>query len=386
MQTLWHDIRFGLRMLAKNPGFTGVVVLTLALGIGANTAIFSVVNAVILEPLPFPESTRLVALRGEDLRTGEKGRPLSYPDFTDLRAQSRAFESLAAYNEATFTLTGAGEPVHIDAGVVSASLFDVLRVAPMLGRTFASTEDQVGTRVVLLSHRLWKTRFGADPNIVGRQVILDAQPYLVAGVMPQKFQFPLGSPPMDLWATMAVNSISLDPDGPLTKQRGAHFLRAIGRLRAGFGLAQANAETAAIGAGLGKQYPDTNGHLTMALQPEIEALVGDVRPVLLMVSGAVGFLLLIACSNAANLLLARAAGRQREMAIRASLGAGRARVLRQLLTESVLLSIGGGALGLLLAVWGTSILTSFPSLQIPRLAQAGLDPRALGFTLGLSLL
>jgi putative ABC transport system permease protein len=386
MNSLWQDIRFGVRMLAKNPGFTGVVVLTLALGIGANTAIFSVVNAVILEPLPFPEGKRLVALRGVDLRSGEKGRPLSYPDFADLRAQSHALESLAAYNGATFTLTGAGEPLHIEAGIVSANLFDVLRVSPMLGRAFASTEHQAGTRVVLLSHRLWKTRFGANANIVGRQVTLDAQPYTVAGVMPPEFQFPLASQPMDLWATMAVNSVSVDPEGPLTNQRGAHFLHAIGRLQAGFGLAQANAETAAIGAVLEKQYPDTDGHLTMALQPEIDALVGDVQPVLLMVLGAVGFLLLIACSNAANLLLARAAGRQREIAIRASLGAGRARVLRQLLTESVLLSVGGGALGLLLAVWGTSVLTSFRSLQIPRLAQAGLDARALGFTLGVSLL
>jgi putative ABC transport system permease protein len=385
MNCLWQDIKFGLRMLVNSPGFTAIVVLTLALGIGANTAIFSVVSAVILQPLPFPEAKRLVSLRGIDMRNGE-GRALSYPDFADLRAQSDTLESVAVYDQSTFTLTGSGEPLHLAAEIVSANLFEVLRAVPLLGRTFAATEDQAGTRVVLLSHRLWKTRFGASPNIVGRPVTLDAQPYIVIGVMPPEFQFPLQSRPVDLWSSMAVNATTSDPDGPITVQRGAHFLRAIGRLEPGVELATADAETAAIGGSLSKQYPDTNGHLTMGLRPEKEALVGDVRPVLLLVLGAVGFLLLIACSNAANLLLARAAGRQREMAIRASLGAGRKRVFWQLLTESVLLSLGGGALGLLLSMWGINLLSSFRSLQIPRLGQAGLDPRALAFTLGISVL
>jgi predicted permease len=385
MNGLWQDIRYGLRMLAKSPGFTAVVVLTLALGIGANTAIFSVVSAVILQPLPFPDANRLVSLRGIDLRNGE-GRALSYPDFIDLRTQSRTIESAAAYTDSSFTLTGAGEPLHLDAEIVSASLFDVLRVAPKLGRTFTANEDVPGTRVVLLSHRLWKTRFGANPGIVGRTVTLNSEPYTVAGVMAAEFRFPLEEKSVDVWSTMAVFAVSLDPDGPITAQRGAHFLNAIGRLKPNFELAQADADAAAIGGALIKQYPDTNGHITMGVRSEKEAVVGDVRPVLLLVLGAVGFLLLISCSNAANLLLARAAARQREMAIRASLGAGRARVFRQLLTESVLLSFGGGALGLLVAMWGITILTSFRSLQIPRLSQAGLDPVALAFTFGVSLL
>jgi putative ABC transport system permease protein len=385
MNGWWQDLRYGLRMLGKVPGFTAVVVLTLALGIGASTAIFSVVSAVILRPLPFPEANRLVSVRGIDMRNGE-GRALSYPDFIDLRTQSGALESAAAYGDSSFTLTGAGEPLHLDAEIVSASLFDVLRVRPMLGRTFTANEDAPGTRVVLLSHRLWKTRFGADPGVVGRAITLNAQSYTVAGVMPAEFRFPLDEKSVDVWSTMAVFSVSLDPDGPITAERGAHFLHAIGRLKSGFALAQADADAATIGGNLTRQYPDTNRHFTMGVRSEKESVVGNVRPVLLLVLGAVGFLLLISCSNAANLLLARAATRQREMAIRASLGAGRVRVFRQLLTESVLLSLGGGALGLLLAVWGTTVLTSFHSLQIPRLSEAELDPAALGFTFGVSVL
>jgi predicted permease len=385
MNSLWQDIRYALRVLGKSPSFTAIVVLTLALGIGANTAIFSVVNAVILQPLPFSESHRLVALRGIDERSGEL-RVVSYPDFLDFRAQNRSLESVAAYTQNTSTLTGAGEPLHLETGIVTANLFDVLRAAPMLGRTFAANEDQPGTRIVILSHRLWKAHFGGGKDIVGRSITLDTKPYLVAGVMPADFQFPLTSQPVDLWTTIAVETVSNDNDPPITAQRDVHFLRAIGRIKQGYELPQADADAHAVGAALEKQYPDTDGHIGMMLQPEIESLVGDVRPVLLMVLGAVAFLLLIACSNAANLLLARAAGRQREMAIRASMGAGRGRVLRQLLTESVMLAIGGGLLGLLFAVWGTSALANFPSLRIPRLAQAGIDLRVLAFTLGVSVL
>ena len=385
MYTLWQDVRYGLRMLAKNPGFALVAILTLALGIGANTAIFSVVNAVLLRPLPFPQPDRLVAISGIDFRNNEKGRALSYPDFADLRAQSQTLESAAAYGQATFTLTGAGEPVHLKAESVSAALFTVLRAMPLLGRTFASTEDQPGTRVVVLSHALWKSHFAGDPDVPGRSIKLDGQMYTVVGVMPPEFQFPIDSGPRDLWTTMAVNMVTQGSDEPMTSERGSHFLGAIGRLKPGVTLGQANADAASIGASLQKQFPDTNGHLSMGLQPEIAALVGDVRPVLVLVLGAVGFLLLIACANAANLLLARAASRQREMAIRASLGAGRNRITRQLLTESVLLSLGGGMLGLLLAMWGTRLFATLPSLGIPRLASAELDFRVLAFTMVVSL-
>jgi putative ABC transport system permease protein len=379
MLMLWQDIRYGLRVLAKSPGFSAVVILTLALGIGANTAIFSVVSAVLLQPLPFSQPDRLVALRGVDLRTGETGRPLSYPDFADMRTQSQSLESASAYDTSTSTLTGNGEPLHVDVGVVSANLLSVLRAKPMLGRDFAATEDKPGTHVVFLSHRLWKTRFGGDPRVTEKQLVLDGKSYSIAGVMPPEFQFPLDSQSMDLWMTMAV-------EGEYQAERGSHYLMAIGRLKSEVTLDTAIAEAATISAGLAKQYPDTDGHMGITMLPEKDSLVGNVRPALLMVLGAVGFLLLIACANAANLLLSRAAGRQREMAIRASLGAGKIQILRQLLTESVLLSLAGGLLGLLLAVWGTAALVSLPSLGIPRLASAGMDLRALMFTLGVSVI
>jgi predicted permease len=386
MNSLWQDIRYAVRVLAKQPGFTLVVVLTLALGIGASTAIFSVINAVILEPLPFPDSKQLVEVKGVDVRAGDVQRPLSYLDFVDYRAQNRTLESAAAYDKNTFTLTGVGEPLHVEVGVVSANFFDVLRTQPALGRAFTDTEDNSGTRVAVLSHRIWQTRFGGDPNILGRSIALDTKPYTVIGVMPSGFQFPLSGQPLDLYTTVAVQMVSQNGDLPLPAQRGAHYLGAVGRLRPGVTVEQADADAHALGAALEKQYPDTNGHLSLMTQSEIDSMVGDARPVLMMVLGAVAFLLLIACSNAANLLLARAAGRQREMAIRASMGAGRARVLRQLLTESILLAVAGGVLGLFLAVWGTTILAGLQSVQIPRLAQAGIDLRVLAFTLGVSVL
>jgi predicted permease len=385
MNSLWQDIRYAVRVLAKQPGFTAVVILTLALGIGANTAIFSVVNAVILEPLPFPESQRLVRLQGTDVHLNDLHRALSYPDFTDYRAQNRTLESVAAYDTNTATLTGSGEPLHVETSAVSANLFDLLRAKPLLGRTFIASEDQPGTRVAILSHRMWTSRFSANPEIVGHTIVLDAKPFVVVGVMPASFQFPLNSQPPEVWTTFGDRMVSNFTEEPMTSERAAHFMTAIGRLKTDVSLQEANADANGIGAALEKQYPDTNGHLSLVLLPEIEAMVGDIRPVLMMVLGAVGFLLLIACSNAANLLLARAAGRRREMAIRASMGAGRARVLRQLLTESVLLALAGGLLGLILAVWGTTLLASLPSLQIPRLAQAGIDFRVLAFTLGVSV-
>ena len=385
LESVIQDIRYGLRMLAKKPGFTVVAILTLTLGIGANTAIFSVVNAVLLRPLPFPESERLVSIHGIDLRNNERGRPLSYPDFADLRAQTHTLESAAAYDITTFTLTESGEPVHLQAGEVSAGLFAVIGATPQTGRLFIAADDEKDARVVLLSDHLWRSRFGADPGIQSRQIRLSGKAYNVAGVMPPQFQFPLEAEPMDLWTTMASFHTSSEGDKPIAEERGSHFLRAIGRLKPGVIEEQVNAELAAIGAGLAKQFPDTNRHLSLGVQPEIEALVGDARPALLMVLGAVSLLLLIACANIANLLLARAAARQQEISVRVSMGAGRGRVVRQLLTESVLLSLAGGASGLVAAVWGTRILTSIPSIRIPRLSSADVDWRALSFTLGVSV-
>jgi putative ABC transport system permease protein len=379
MLMLWQDVRYGLRMLAKSRGFSAVVVLTLALGIGANTAIFSVVSAVLLRPLPFPEPDGLVDLLRVDSRTGEKSRAQSYPDFADLRAQSTSFEAVAAYDQGSATMTGTGDPIHLNTGIFSADMSRVLRVPPIIGREFTAAEDKPGTHVALLSYRLWKTRFGGDKKVTEKQIVLDGTPYTVAGVMPDDFQFPLDSQPVDLWTTIAVEGAKSQAE------RGSHFLGVIGRLRSGTTLAAASAEAAEISSRLGKQYQDTNSRWRMALEPEMEELVGDARPALMMVLGAVGFLLLIACANAANLLLARSAGRQREMAIRASLGAAKRRILAQLLTESVLLSLAAGALGLLLAVWGTAALVNLPSLGIPRLASAGVDGRALIFTVAVSL-
>jgi len=327
-----------------------------------------------------------MAIWGTDSKNGEAHRALSYPDFTDYRDQNRSLEALAAYTDGTFTLTGNGEPAQLHGGIVSASLLSVLRVAPEIGSGFTPEDDKPGARVALLSHSMWKNRFGGDIGIIGRTIVLNERAYTVTGVMPPWFQFPLDAEAVDLWTTMAVEMVADQPDEALTAQRGAHFLYGIARLKTGTTLAQANADAAAVSAGLEKQYPDENSHLGLALQPAAEALVGDVRASLLMLFGVVGFLLLIACANVANLLLARGASREREMAVRGALGAGQPRLVRQLLTESIILSLAGGGAGLMLAAWATRFLSSLPSLQIPRLAQTRLDSVALLFMTGVSVL
>lgn len=385
METFWQDLRYGIRMLLKAPSVSIVATIALALGIGANTAIFSVVNAVLLRPLPFHNSEQLMNVWETDTVRGSQRGAASYPNFVDWRDQSHSFEYMASYHTADFILTGRGDSTRLQAAVVNADLFSMLGVAPVLGRGFRPAEDKPGQdgRVVVLSQQLFQKRFNADPNVVNQSVVLDGKPFTVVGVMPQAFQFPVQNVPVDFWTTVAIDR---EGEDPADDTRGAHYLDVIARLRPGVSREQAQAEMTAIGSRLEQQYPDKNLHRSIRLEPTLEALVGDIRPALLILLGAVGCVLLIACANVANLLLARAMSRQKEMAIRAAMGASRRRVIRQLLTESVVLSLVGGLLGLVLAVWWSDLLISLGKENIPRTLQVGLDWRVFAFNLTISVL
>jgi len=385
MNTLLQDIRFGLRMLLKSPSISIVATIALALGIGANTAIFSVVNAVLLRPLPFPNSDSLVAVFETDTQRGQVRGSHSYPNFFDLRAQNTVFEHAACYRSGDYIMTGRGEPARLQGAVVTADLFPLLGVQPMLGRVFLPDEDKPNEtgRVVILSHALFQKRFNGDQSILNQAITLEGIKFTVVGVMPPSFEFPIQNDPVELWTTIAGDASGSEP---ITGQRGAHFLNVIARLKPGVTEEKAQAELTAIGARLEQQFPDTNTHKSLRVDSALKALVGDIRPALLILLGAVACVLLIACANVANLLLARATSRHKEMAIRAALGASRTRVVRQLLTESVLLSLVGGGVGLLLAVWWSDLLVALGKEDIPRAVHVGMDWRVLGFTLGVSLL
>jgi putative ABC transport system permease protein len=385
METLFQDIRFGLRMLLKSPGVSIVATIALALGIGANTAIFSVVNAVLLRPLPFPNSEALMSVFETDQQRGQLRGSYSYPNFFDLREQNHVFERVACHHTSDFILTGHGEPARLQGAVVTSDIFPLLGVAPMYGRTFVPEEDKPGDagRVVVLSQALFQRFFSGDPNIVNQQITLDGQSYTVVGVMPQSFEFPIQNEPVELWTTISSDASG---ESPITAQRGAHFLRITARLKPGVSKDQAQAEVNTIGVRLQEQYPDSNAYSGIFVESALVALVGDTRPALLILLAAVACVLLIACANVANLLLARAMTRHKEMAIRSALGASRLRVVRQLLTESVLLSLTGGAFGLLLAVWWSDLLMALGKEDIPRAQHVGLDWRVLGFTFGVSML
>jgi putative ABC transport system permease protein len=370
------DLRYALRMLAKSPAFTFVAVLTLGLAIGANSAIFSVVNAVLLRPLPYPHSEQLVRVFGTQPQLARA--PNSPANFLEWKTENEVFQQIATYIGQGFNLTGTDKPERVIGARVSADLFPLLAVQPALGRNFTEEEDRDGAdRVVILSHEFWQRRFGGDPNAVRQTITLNEQPYTIVGVMPRGFAFPTTR--TQVWVPVAFNPAE-------RATRDTNYIDVIARLKPGISLQQAQANMTAVTQRQAERYPNTNvgvGAEVVSLQ---EHTVGDVRPMLVVLFGAVAFVLLIACANVANLLLARAAARHREMAIRGALGASRSRVVKLLLTESLLLSIVGGAVGLLLAIWSLDLLVSLKPANLPRLAEIGVNRTVFLFTLAVSVL
>jgi putative ABC transport system permease protein len=394
MKTLIQDFRYGLRQLRRNPGFAIIAVITIALGIGVTTATFSVVNAVLLKPLPFKQPDRLLAIGSHDTRHGTLKTvdlanidfTMSYPDVTDIRNRTRSLSDVAVYDWNEATLTGLGDPLHVNTSCVSAGMFHLLGVRPSLGRDFNADEDQPGHYVALASYKFWRTHLQGSASAIGRSVNLNGRSYSIVGVMPTGFQFPIASDPRDLWITFSRKA-EVDSPGetPMTAQRGAHFLGAIARLQAGVTLGQANADLSSIGQALAQQYPTSNAHNGISAVAELDFLVGDIRRPLLILLAAVVLVLLIACANVANLLLVRGNERSREIGVRASLGATRARLMRQLVTESVVLSLAGSALGVLLASWMLSgALRLYPE-NLPRADQIGIDLRVLLFSAAMAI-
>jgi putative ABC transport system permease protein len=378
---LIHDLRYGIRILLKHPGFTAAAVLTLALGIGANTAIFSVVHAVVLRPLPFPAAERLVMVSEADKNGADSN--MGYPTFADWRSQNHTFEGMSALADWSPTLTGAGEPQALNGQRVTSDFFSVLQVKPMIGRDFTIEDDRPDApRVAIISYELWQRSLGRDTSLLGKSILLSGIERTLIGVMPPDFQ-PLLNPNnkrVDVWRPLGYAG-EVEP-----ACRSCRHLRTIGRIRPGVSIAQAQADLATIQQRIEKDHPSDYSSSGIGLTPLHKQFTGTAQPVLLLLFGAVGFVMLIVCANVANLMLARTASRKRELALRLALGARRARVLRQILTESALLAILGGALGILLAMFTTRWLVSLAPGDIPRIEQVGLDPTVLAFAVILSLL
>jgi predicted permease len=382
LERLGQDFRYALRQLGRSPGFAVAAILTLALGIGATAAIFSLVNTVLLRPLPFPEQDRLMWLAMQDHSLpGAAPESLSYPDYFDWRAQNHTFSGMASYVGGGITLELKGESQRLETQVVSSNFFQVLGVAPMLGRDFRLEDEAGGHRTVMLSYPLWQSAFGGARNIAGESITMDGRSYTVAGVMPKGFQFPLENPGPALWT-----SIADDVEGKKTGQRGFDVLRMVGRLKPDVSVAQAKSDLSIIAGNLARAYPDTNKQFYSALVvPELENMTGDTRPALRVLFGAVTLVLLIVCANVAGLLLARGSRRSAEFALRAAIGASRAAIVRQLLVESATLSLGGGVAGVGLAYWLLHAAVRLMPLDIPRIEEASIDGSVLLFVLAVSL-
>jgi putative ABC transport system permease protein len=379
VETCWQDLRFAARMLRKNPGFTAVAVVTLALGIGANTAIFSIMNATLFRPLPYRNANEIVVVWGT--QSGAGANRFSAPDFLDVKDQNIVFENVGAFGLVDFsTFTGQGSPERVNGGSATADFFRVLGVEPVLGRTFLPEEERLGRdHVVVLGYNVWRQRFGSDPNIVGQTIHLDAEPYTVVGVLPSQFQFSISDyyRPRDLWIPLVLPRSE--------SQRGKNYLNVIARLKSRTALRSAQADVDTIGARLAAEYPKVIPGFGMKLVPLHEQIVGEMRAVLWILFGAVAFVLLIACTNVANLQLARASARQKEIVLRKALGASRGRIVRQLVTESVLLALIGGALGVILGAGAIKLFAGLKPLDALHGAVVTVDSAVFGFSLILSL-